>query len=199
MSPSTFAYIDLMQGDISMEPRVYDELRLSKSYQFDPVPEGVDPKFIKGGQANLWSEQLYNVRHAEYMAWPRAFAISESVWSPKEKKNWNDFVTRVEKHFKRFDVAETNYAPSMYEPIVKVSKADNGNLKIDLSTEVEGLDIYYTFDNSFPDRFYPKYTEPLVAPKDAVMLRVVTYRGKEPVGRLITMQISDLRKRANQK
>jgi hexosaminidase len=40
---------------------------LSKSYEFEPVPDGVDPKYIKGGQANLWTEQIYNMRHLRYM------------------------------------------------------------------------------------------------------------------------------------
>ncbi|HKC35763.1 MAG TPA: beta-N-acetylhexosaminidase, partial [Chitinophagaceae bacterium] len=82
MSPTTFAYLDYMQSDKIIEPPVYASLRLSKSYEFEPVPDGVNPKYIKGGQANLWTEQVYNMRHAEYMTWPRAFAIAESVWSP---------------------------------------------------------------------------------------------------------------------
>lgn len=86
MSPTTFAYLDYMQGDPVIEPRIYASLRLNKAYQFEPVPPGVDSKYILGGQANLWTEQVYNMRHAEYMTWPRAFAISESVWSPKEKR-----------------------------------------------------------------------------------------------------------------
>ncbi len=199
MSPTTFAYIDYMQGDPAIEPRVYATLRLNKAYQFEPVPEGIDPKYIKGAQANLWTEQVYNMRHAQYMTWPRAFAIAETVWSPKEKKNWNSFATKVEQHFERYDMAEIKYAPSVYDPIFKAKKDKKGQLQIEMSTEIEGLDIYYTFDNSFPDRFYPKYTEPLIPPKDAVMLKVITYRDKEPTGRLIYMPISELQKRANGK
>jgi hexosaminidase len=199
MSPNSHVYIDFMQGDIIMEPPVYNSLRLSKTYQFEPIPEGVDPRLIKGGQGNLWTEQIYNMRHAQYMAWPRAFAIAESVWSPKEKKNWNDFIRRVEKHFERFDIAETKYAPSMYEPIFTISKNAKGQLQVELATEVEGLDIYYSFDNSFPDRFYPKYTAPLIVPKDASLLRVVTYRGKEQKGRIITMPVEEIKKRAERK
>ena len=59
-----FAYLDYMQGDAIIEPHVYATLRLNKAYQFEPVPEGVDAKYIKGGQANLWTEQVYNMRHA---------------------------------------------------------------------------------------------------------------------------------------
>lgn len=196
MSPSTYAYLDYMQADQITEPRVYASLRLSKAYEFDPIPAGVDPKYIKGGQANLWTEQVTNIRQAEYMTWPRGMAIAESVWSPKEKKNWENFFGRVEQHFQRLDIAETKYAPSVYDPIFKVSRAADKQLVIDLTTEVAGLDIYYSFDNSFPDRFYPKYTERLTPPKDAKMLRVITYRGKQPVGRMMNMPIEELNKRA---
>lgn len=199
MSPTTFAYLDYMQGDSLIEPRIYATLRLSKAYQFEPVPDSVDAKYILGGQGNLWSEQVYNMRHAQYMLWPRAFALSESLWSPKEKKNWNNFFSKVEDHFERFDIAEKKYAPSVYEPIFTVTRNADNQVKIALSTEAEGIDVYYTFDNSFPDRFYPKYTEALVPPKDAVMLKVVTYRGKKQVGRLITMPVREWLKRADKK
>ena len=199
MSPTTFAYLDYMQSDPIMEPHVYATLRLKKAYQFEPVPDSVDAKFIKGGQANLWTEQVYNMRHVEYMVWPRAFAIAESVWSPKEKKNWNNFFDRVESHFGRFDIAEIKYAPSVYDPIFNVSRTDDKQLKIELETEPQGLDIYYSFDNSFPDRFYPKYSQPLVAPKDATMLKVITYKGKKAVGRMISMPIEEMQRRADKK
>jgi hexosaminidase len=201
MTPTTFAYIDYMQGDPIVEPRIYASLRLNKSYQFDPLPEGVDKKYIKGGQANLWTEQVYNMRHAQYMTWPRGWAIAESLWSPKEKKNWKDFFNRVENHFGRSDVAGVKYAPSVYDPIFTASKGKGADtaLKIALSTEVSDLDIYYTFDNSFPDNFYPKYTSPLTPPKDAVQLKVVTYKGNKQVGRIIAMPIDELRRRADRK
>jgi hexosaminidase len=199
MSPSTHVYIDLMQGDNVIEPPVYSSVMLKKSYQFEPVPDGVDPKLIKGGQANLWTEQIYNMRHLQYMVWPRTFAVSESLWSPKESKNWNQFVGRIEKHFERFDIASIKYARSMYDPSFKATKEGNGPLKVELSTEVEGLDIYYSFDNSFPDEFYPKYSQVLTVPKDAVRLRVVTYRKGQQIGRQVDMPVTELVKRAARK
>jgi hexosaminidase len=199
MSPTTFTYLDYMQGDPIIEPHVYATLRLSTAYQFEPVPDGVDPRFVKGGQANLWTEQVYNMRHAEYMTWPRAMATAECVWSPKESKDWNDFFSRVEKHFARLDQAEIKYAPSAYDPIFTASRDAQGQLTIQLATEVNGLDIYYSFDNSFPDHFYPRYSAPMIPPKDAVMLKVITYRGKQPIGRMIAMPIDELQKRADHK
>jgi hexosaminidase len=199
MSPKDYAYLDYMQADAITEVKIYASLRLSKVYEFDPVPQGVDPKYIKGAQGNLWTEQIFNMRQAEYMTWPRGFAMAEAVWSPKDKKNWNNFLVRTEKHFERLDISETKYAPSVYDPIFGVKRSADRNLIITLGTEVEGLDIYYSFDNSFPDRFYPKYTAPLAPPVDAKFLKVITYRGKQQIGRMMTMPIEELEKRAGKR
>jgi len=196
MSPTDFVYIDYMQGDVAIEPPVYATLRLKKTYSFEPVPDGVNPSLIKGGQANLWTEQVYNTRHLQYMVWPRAFAVSEALWSPKDKRNWNDFVRRVEDHFGRLDAAQVKYAPSMYDPIFEVSKKDTATVIVKLSTEVDDLSIHYSFDNSFPDQYYPKYSEPLTVPKDAAAIKVITYKGDKQMGRLIVITMEELKRRA---
>lgn len=195
MSPSSFTYIDLMQGDVSTDPRVYSSLRLNQTYKFNPIPEGADGRYILGGQANLWTEQIYNMRQAEYMIWPRGFAVAESVWSPESKKDWNNFIRKTENHFKRFDYNETKYSPAMYEPIVRVKKEGDRYL-VEFTSEIEGLDIYTSFDNSDPDYFYPKYTKLQLIPKDANMMKVVVYKGKERKGRLMNLRVEDLKSRA---
>ena len=196
MSPTDFAYIDYMQGDASIEPPVYATLRLKKAYQFEPIPEGVNPALIKGGQANLWTEQVYNTRHLQYMTWPRGMAIAEALWSPKEKRNWNDFAARVESHFTRLEMAGVKYAPSIYDPIITAEKKDSTTVLIKLSTEIEGLKIHYSFDNSLPDTWYPVYTEPLLVPKDAVTLKLISSREGKLTGRMMTITVADLKKRA---
>jgi len=201
MSPTDFAYIDYMQGDAVTEPPVYATLRLKKAYQFEPVPEGVDASLIKGGQANLWSEQVYNMRQAQYMTWPRGFAIAEALWSPSKKKDpivnrWADFSERVESHFERLDMADVKYSPAMYDPIVETSKKDTATVVVKLSTEIDGLSIHYSFDNSIPDHYYPVYKEPLTVPKEAFMMKLITYRNKKPIGRLMVLPVSEMRKRA---
>jgi hexosaminidase len=137
------------------------------------------------------------MRHLQYMIWPRAFATAESVWTPNSKKNWKDFSGRVEKHFERYNIAGIKYAPSMLEPLVKISKDSMGLLQLDFENEIEGLDVYYSFDNSFPDNFYPRYeNKPVTVPKDAAALKTITYRDGKPVGRLITISRLDMEKRA---
>ncbi|MCE5204608.1 MAG: family 20 glycosylhydrolase [Porphyromonadaceae bacterium] len=194
MSPTNYVYIDFMQGDISTEPRVYSSLRLSQTYRFDPVPEGANAKYILGGQANLWTEQIYNMRQAEYMTWPRGFAVAESLWSPAVKKDWDWFVTKAEDHFVRFNYAQTKYSPAMYDPILSVEKKGDAYY-VTLTPEIKGLDIYTSFDASTPDNFYPKYSESLLIPKDAYVMRIITYRGEKPIGRLMSIPVEDLKKR----
>ncbi len=199
MTPTDFVYLDYMQSDRVMEPPVYASLRLKKTYQFEPVPDGVNPSLIKGGQGNLWTEQVYNLRQAEYMTWPRAFAIADILWSPKEKKDWNGLIPRIEQHFQRFDIAKIKYAPSMYDPDFKVSKKDSDRVVVELVPELDGLAIHYSFDNSYPDEYYPTYKEPLLVPKDAVQMKMISYRNGKPIGRMIIMQVAELKKRAGVK
>jgi hexosaminidase len=93
------------------------------------------------------------------------------------------------------DIARINYAQSIYDAIVTVRKNASGKLIVELATEVPGLDIYYTVDNSIPNQYYPKYNSPIEYPAGADNLRVITFRKGEPVGRLISLKTEDLEKR----
>ncbi|MGF7217435.1 hexosaminidase [Spirosoma lacussanchae] len=194
MTPSTFAYIDYLQGDPTIEPPIYASLRASKSYSFEPVPDGVDPKFILGGQANLWTEQIPTLRHAEYMTYPRGWALAEVYWSPKTAKDWAGFVPRLEAHFDRADAAGVNYSRAIYDAIVRTSLKD-GKLVVELESETPGLDLYYTIDDTMPDGRSPKYSQPITLPDGPITLRVITYRAGKPIGRLITLTRDAMQKR----
>ncbi len=194
MTPTTFAYLDYQQGEETVEPPLYSGLRMEKCYSFNPVPEGVDPKYILGGQGNLWTEQIPIFRHAEYMTWPRGWALAEDFWSPQEKKNWPDFIMRAEKQFERADIAGINHAYSIYDAIIDVSKKD-GKMTVEMASEAPGLDIYYTIDDTMPDSMSPKYSAPFVLPDGPVSLRVITYRNGKPIGHLITLKPDDLKRR----
>lgn len=194
MTPTQHCYLDLWQGEPSVEPDTYSMCRLSDSYRFNPVPDSVPAEMVLGGQGNLWSESVPTFRHAEYMTWPRGWALAEVLWSGPAKTDWDEFWPRVEKHFERADVAGINYARSMYNAIITPYKENNECL-IKLDCELKDSDIYYTFDNTDPDSFSPKYFEPLRIPKNATWLRVVTYRNGKPSGKVITLRIDELLKR----
>jgi len=195
MSPAPIYYLDMRQGDPSIEPPIYSDARLKDVYAFDILVPGIDSTYVIGGQGNLWTEQMPTPAQAEYMTFPRAFAIAEGLWTPRAKKNWSSFATRAEQHFDRLDEAGANYARSMYDPIIKVTKDDAGRLTINLATEVSGLDIYYTVDNSLPNAYHPKYTAPIAFPDGADNFRLITYRNGKPIGHLISLKTEELEKR----
>lgn len=194
MTPTQHCYLDLYQGEKSVEPSTYSMCRLMDSYRFEPVPEGIDQNLILGGQGNLWSEAVPNFWHVQYMTWPRGWALAEVFWSPKENKNWSNFINRVEKHFVRADFGEINCARSMYNAIVTPFVDENSEFKIKLETEINELDIYYTFDNTNPYHLSNKYESPLTVPKDATRIKIITYSGEQPVGKLISLRIDEIKK-----
>jgi hexosaminidase len=195
MSPTTFAYLDYSQGDHSVENKIYNDLSLEKSYTFEPVPEGVNPKYILGGQGNLWSEVVPNLPYAFYMTYPRAFAISETLWSPKEKKNWNSFINRTEHHFQRFDATKTNISKAVYDPIVHVY-IENDTLMCELKNSIQNSEIYYTIDNTYPVQFGLKYEGSFEIPEGDFSLRTQTFRNDKPISRQLQIHRTELIERA---
>ncbi|MBR9999553.1 MAG: family 20 glycosylhydrolase [Cyclobacteriaceae bacterium] len=195
MTPTAFTYLDYTQGDPTIDPPIYATLRMEKCYGFDPLPEGVDPRYILGGQGNLWTEQLPTYRSLEYMTYPRAWALSEVFWTPAEAKNWEMFIPRVENQFGRSDIAGTAYSRAIYDAIVSTFRKD-GKLMLDLRSEIPGLDIHYTLNGTMPDDHSARYVQAVEVPDGPVTLRVITYREGKPIGHLITLDRNMLEQRA---
>jgi len=194
MSPTTYAYLDYSQGDPSVENRIYAKLSLEKTYTFEPVPEGINPKYILGGQGNLWTEVIPNLQFAFYMTYPRAFSISETLWSPKEKKSWNSFIKRTEVHFNRFDSANTSICKAVYEPIVRIYKKD-GKIFCELTNSIPDSEIFYTINNTYPVKFGLNYKEPFEIPEGDLSLRTQTFRNNVAIGRELIIPREELKKR----
>jgi len=195
MTPTTYTYLDYTQGDKSVENRIYASLSLEKSYQFSPIPKDVNPELILGGQGNLWTEGIATMPFAFYMTYPRAFALSETFWTKKENKNWNDFVKRTEEHFNRFDATNTNISKAVFDPKITMYKED-GKLMCKLENSIPNTEIYYTIDNSYPVKFGKKYTKPFEIPNGNLDLRTQTFRNGKAIGRELHIPRIDLEKRA---
>ncbi|MDR0714191.1 MAG: beta-N-acetylhexosaminidase [Bacteroidales bacterium] len=100
MTPTDFCYFDYYQSkNRDTEPlAIGGYLPLEKVYAFDPTPAGLtdsEAQHILGGQANLWTEYLAAPSAVEYMLFPRLAAMSEALWSRKERKNYSDFKRRL--------------------------------------------------------------------------------------------------------
>ncbi len=114
MTPEADCYLDHYQSrDHAKEPRAIGGfLPLRNIYAFDPIPKRLEPEFqphILGAQGNLWSEFIPNLRHAEYMIFPREGALAEVAWSPKDARNFDDFLRRLPADERRLDQMGVNY------------------------------------------------------------------------------------------
>jgi hexosaminidase len=197
MTPAFFTYLDFYQNDPVFENGPFTVTRLNTAYAFEPVAAGAKEENILGGQGSLFTEQVPNERKVQYMTWPRGMALSEALWSRKDKRNWDDFVVRMEKHFPRFHHAKVNYATGFYEPIISAKRNADSSYSIIIDTEIKGLDVFYTFDDTNVDEFYPMYKgRPLTIPTGAHHIRARSYRNGQPLGREINLELADLIKRA---
>lgn len=115
MSPNASNYFDHYQSEPVEEPIAIGGLTTLKNvYEYEPIPSELteeEAKYILGAQANVWTEYIHTGAKVEYMAFPRAIALAEVLWSPKEAKNWMDFLTfRLHLNFEHLDILEVNYA-----------------------------------------------------------------------------------------
>ncbi len=94
-------------------------LPFSQVYAFEPVPANLDAQFrfhIIGAQANLWTEYVPSLQHAEYMTLPRLCALAEVAWSPASSRNYGDFMRRLQVQARRFDQLGVNYRRASIQP-----------------------------------------------------------------------------------
>ena len=115
MTPSPYCYFDHYQSkDKKNEPLAIGGFTdVEKVYSYDPTPKELsadEAKHILGAQANLWTEYITSTKQLEYMAFPRAVALSEVVWSPLEKKDWTNFKSRWTIESIRFSALNVNFA-----------------------------------------------------------------------------------------
>ena len=197
MTPTTYCYLDYTQGDRSIEIPIYASLSLSKTYEFEPIPEGVDENLILGGQGNLWTEAVPTIRHAFYQTYPRAFALSETLWSPKEKKNYENFLVRTESHIGAFEAQGKKISKAIFDPIVTVTKnKEESEFTCSISHDLSGTNMYYTLDGTFPDEYSQSYEKPFLVPEGSITLNVIAYREGVPLGRMLHISREQLLRRA---
>ena len=113
MAPTSHTYFDYRQApdETGLGRSV---INVEKVYTFEPVPEELNAeqaKHILGGQAQLWGELIADQQRREFMAFPRACALSEALWSPKDARSFRQFVPRLVQHLNRLKCAGVNYRP----------------------------------------------------------------------------------------
>jgi hexosaminidase len=113
MTPMDDLYFDYKQAPEGEPPSFSGHpVPLCKVYAFEPVQGGLTPaqaKHILGAQGSVWGEYISNGNHAEYMTYPRSAALAEMTWSPKESRDFTDFMRRLPALDARMDLMGVNY------------------------------------------------------------------------------------------
>ena len=117
MTPGQPVYFDHSQTRAEDSVTIGGYNSLNAVYAYEPVPKELNAeqaKYVLGAQANVWTEYMKNPSKVEYMIFPRMSALSEVLWTPKEKKNWQDFERRIQDQFKRYDLWKANYSKAYF-------------------------------------------------------------------------------------
>ena len=190
LTPGSHCYFDHYQSENENEPlAIGGFLPLEKVYHFNPIPEGLTDKeatYVLGAQGNVWTEYMQTEKQVEYMAYPRAVALSEVLWSSPEHKNFPDFINRLEQYQKRLDLLEVNYANHIYSVKGKLTHLSD-RVTYELNTTSSSYPIYYSTDKSFPSKLY---STPITVDTSMHIKAVVLDSKKTALGAIFEQEIN---------
>lgn len=155
MSPNAELYLDHYQARSGEPKAIGGYSPLSEVYLYEPVPEGLAAdklQHILGAQGNLWTEYVPNARQVEYMTWPRECAIAERTWSPRETRDFNQFLARMDLHMRRLEWMGVNYRPIEPRGMDSLFQwtAAGTSMRLGFRAPFAGAIIRYTLDGSEP-------------------------------------------------
>jgi len=193
MTPNSHMYFDHYQGKSSTEPlAIGGYTTLEKVYSYNPTPKELtadEGKFVKGVQANLWTEYIPTTAQVEYMIMPRMAALAEVAWTQPQQKSWEDFSQRMDQQYKRYQALGVNYSKSAYDvrqTILLESVAAKAT--VTLATDFRSSNIYYTVDGSEPTVNAKLYTKPFDVRKSAT-IKAATFKDGMQVGKTSVQQV----------
>lgn len=193
MTPNSCMYFDFCQGqDASKEPlSIGGYIPVEAVYMYSPVPKelkGKARRHIIGVQANLWTEYISTFSHAQYMVLPRWAALAENQWNPSQRKDYKDFLDRLQYLIGIYDAEGWNYAAHVFDVTASILP-DTASGAVMVSLETMGdAPVHYTLDGSVPDESSAEYSGAFAVRDDAV-LKAAAFRAGAP-GNILTEEIS---------
>ena len=192
-------YLDHYQGDYKIEPvAIGGYATLEKTYSYNPVPDTLvvqgKEKFVKGVQANIWSEYLYTEDIRSYMTFPRGIALAEIAWTNLDRKDYKDFERRINNAYVRLDEHDVKYhIPLPQQPKGSydyVAFTDKASLEF---TTTRPCKMVYTTDGNEPTAKSTEYTAPINFDDSGVLkIASVLPSGKMSKVRTITVEKQEL-------
>ncbi|MFA7419887.1 MAG: family 20 glycosylhydrolase [Melioribacteraceae bacterium] len=181
-SPAQFTYLN----------RDADDLDIKACYSFEPIPDNIteaESKYILGSEANLWTENAPQ-ETVDGKLFPRILALAEVFWTKKEKKNYEDFYSRLQKHYKVLSLSNIDYGRES-KAILYSTKFDNEKkeFSITLKPGQNDLKIFYTIDGSYPDNNSQQYSAP-ISINSSSTLKAVASKFDHLIGNPIELSFS---------
>ena len=184
MTPTSHCYFDYYQSDSPDEPlAIGGYLPLEKVYNYEPTPSELtteEARHVLGTQGNVWTEYMKTPDYVEYMVFPRASALSEIAWSPRESKNYDDFISRLAPHLKRLKEKGVNAANKIYDVKTSVLSGDGQGIRVNLSPKMDGFDLRYSLDGNDPTATSPVFSEAVAIEKSGIF-KATSFEGNEAV------------------
>jgi hexosaminidase len=157
MAPNDWTYFDHYQSRFrEQEPLANGGyLPLKSVYAYEPVPASLSPqeaKHVMGAQCQLWSEYIPHPKQMEYMAFPRACALAEVVWSRKEQREYDGFLARLAPHLDRLKVLDVNFRKVDKDNQISVGSWQSGEIseqftarEWDITQHVKDAGVYVAY------------------------------------------------------
>jgi hexosaminidase len=117
----------------------------------------------------------------EHAAFPRAAALAEALWTPRERRDWNSFVARLAPQFARYRATQLAAADSAFAVTIAARTQDYEHAQITLSSQEGGGTLRYTTDGSAPTPQSLTYTAPFGVSVPA-QIAAVRFDGALPLG-----------------
>lgn len=114
---SAWSYFNIRESRNQTEIGPRGPLPLEKVYGYQAVPDSLTEAqrdLIWGVQGCLWTEYIPTTWKAEFSVFPRMSALAENAWSAEDRKDWANFVRKVEAQVERYELWGVRYSEAFF-------------------------------------------------------------------------------------
>ena len=176
MTPTAFCYLDYYQSGHPDEPlAIGGFLPLEKVYSFNPIPKELtdeEKQYIIGGQANLWTEYLPEMKDVYYNLFPRLIAMSEVLWTKQPGSYFSFVESMAVNYLPRLEVTGIPYSTAFLDPKL-VAGPGKGGIEYKITAPLSS--VSFSVDGQAMEQFTLRRTNSRHAYK---MDLVASYAGK---------------------
>lgn len=191
MSPAKILYLLRYQGPQWFEPFTYfGNNTLHDVYEYEPVKDDWTSELrqqLLGVQGSLWTEFCQRPEDVEYLIFPRLMAVADISWRPEGERDWQQFLTALDRYLPQLEEKDITYAKSMFN-IQHKAVPDGEAVNVTLECIRPDVDIRYAAGGS-PQRDTRLYNGALRI-KGSDRLRAFTEKDGERPGKELVLDFN---------